>query len=399
MVPNLQKKIRIITFVSYYFPGFKAGGPLRTISNMVDNLSDVFEFWIITRDRDLDDSEAYPQVTTNTWQQVGHANVFYMSPDQCTVWGMIKILQSTPHEVVYLNSFFDPVFTMKSLLACKTIKSASKAVIVAPRGEFSPEALRLKKLKKRIYLSFFSWLYKDVTFQVSSAYEKYDLLQVLPWAEEDTIIAMDLPAQTDPIFFFQSIKSRAQLPPRQQLKLVFLSRISPMKNLDYALAVLSAVKTPIVFDIYGPKEDPAYWAACDLLIKELPDNIMVNYCGSILPKQVKSTFAKYDLFFFPTRGENYGHVIAEAISVGTPVLLSDQTPWRNLEQDGLGWDLPLVAPSAFAETIDHFAQFTIQEREAQRKVVYKNAIVKLTDQSAVEANKELFFSAIRSRGE
>ena len=152
-----------------------------------------------------------------------------------------------------------------------------------------------------------------------------------------------------------------------------------------------------MFDIYGPQEDPDYWRECQALIEVLPAHIRVNYCGNVMPEDVRRTFSDYDLFFFPTRGENYGHVIAESISAGTPVLLSDQTPWRDLESEGLGWDLPLRDPQAFAEKIDHFAAIPAEERDARRPGIYAKALEKLTDQAAIQANKDLFLSVLKTK--
>ncbi len=58
---DAKKKV-ILCFVSYYLPGFKSGGPLRTIANMVDHLAPDFDFWIVTRDRDLGDAHGYENI-------------------------------------------------------------------------------------------------------------------------------------------------------------------------------------------------------------------------------------------------------------------------------------------------------------------------------------------------
>src|SRR5690606_1255432 len=97
------------------------------------------------------------------------------------------------------------------------------------------------------------------------------------------------------------------------LKIAFLSRISPIKNLTYALKVLSKIKKSIQFDIYGPLEDKTYWQECQDIIENMPENIKVNYKGQLNPNMVVDTLSEYDLFFMPTQGENYGHVIAEAL--------------------------------------------------------------------------------------
>jgi glycosyltransferase involved in cell wall biosynthesis len=54
---------------------------------------------------------------------------------------------------------------------------------------------------------------------------------------------------------------------------------------------------------------------------------------------------------FPTLGENYGHVICEALNAGCPVLISNQTPWRNLQEKGVGWDFPLEEEERFTATL------------------------------------------------
>ena len=100
------------------------------------------------------------------------------------------------------------------------------------------------------------------------------------------------------------------------LRVVFLSRIMPKKNLVYALRVLQYVRVPVKFSIYGPVEDRSYWSECLRLLDCLPDNVKVEYRGEVQPDDVPRVLRAHDLFFLPTRGESYGHAIAEALSVG-----------------------------------------------------------------------------------
>ena len=139
--------------------------------------------------------------------------------------------------------------------------------------------------------------------------------------------------------------------PDAQIRLVFLSRIDRMKNLDFALAVLSKCETPVRFDIYGPVTHQDYWRECQRHMTALPPHIEVRYHGAIANSDVSRTLAAYDLFFLPTLGENFCHAIFDALEVGLPVLISDQTPWRDLEEMEAGWSLPLSDPSVFAAAI------------------------------------------------
>ena len=68
---SLTKPIRILTLVDYYPPAYKAGGPIRSVSNLVERLSDEFEFWVVTRDRDLGDAVPLPGVLAGVWTRSG----------------------------------------------------------------------------------------------------------------------------------------------------------------------------------------------------------------------------------------------------------------------------------------------------------------------------------------
>jgi glycosyltransferase involved in cell wall biosynthesis len=296
---------------------------------------------------------------------------------------------------LYLNSFFEPIFTIKPLLARRFGWLPKKPVIVAPRGEFSLGAIKHKYFKKFIYIQIakLAQLYENVTWQASSEHEAQDIVRVLNENPATIRVAPDLHGRPSPNV---PIETSIQLKTAEtEMKIVFLSRISPMKNLGYALDVLCKIKSSVIFDIYGPAEDIAYWKSCKRLMKKLPLNVSVNYLGSVLPEQVTSIFSCYDLFFFPTLGENYGHVIAEALSVGTPVLLSDQTPWRDLQRDRLGWDIPLKYRDRFASIVDEMSAITQLERNAWRLHIKHEIARRLADPQVFEANRELFRHAMQ----
>ncbi|HBI22280.1 MAG TPA: group 1 family glycosyltransferase, partial [Legionella sp.] len=170
---------------------------------------------------------------------------------------------------------------------------------------------------------------------------------------------------------------------------------SPTKNLYFALQVLERIESTLVFDVYGPIEDKEYWQVCLDLIEQLPSNIVVNYMGTVTPAQVADVFSAYDLFFFPTLGENYGHVIAESMSVGTPVLLSDQTPWQNLEDDRLGWDLPLDL-ALFGRKVEEVASMDAESRLSWRQEVAASSVRKINNDKDIADNIALFEFAVES---
>lgn len=382
--------MRVLTFVPNYLPGYKAGGILRTIANTVDWLADDVDFWIVTQDRDLNECNAYPGIKSEQWQLVGGAMVYYRPPRFCTLKHLATLISSTPHDVLYLNSFFDMVFTLKILVARKLGLIPVKPIILAPRGELVEGCLRIKSRRKRIFIHAAKMigLYEQVSWHASSEYEARDFAGLMNVGPERIHVALDLPPRAD--FKIAADAGGRSVPEAQGLRIIFLSRLTREKNLDYALGVLARIRSEVIFDIVGPQEDPVYWDECSDLIRKLPPHVRVNYLGVIRPEQVPDLFRKHDLFFFPTTGENYGHVIAEALAAGTPVLISNTTPWRDLEADGLGWVRALDAPDAFARIIEELASLTPAERAKGRIMILDRIMQRLRDPAVLEANRQLF---------
>jgi glycosyltransferase involved in cell wall biosynthesis len=358
---------------------------------MVEALGDEFEFRIVTSDRDMLDSKPYGNIQPDRWCRIGRSWVYYASKGNCGVRQWARLMRGQPHDVLYLNSLFDPIFTIKPLLARRHLGLGSKAVVVAPRGELSPGALTLKWWKKSPFLAVAKLfeLYRDVLWHASTD-EEATLIRESFGDVERIIVARNLPVQNP-----SSMSITHPDEPGKALRIVFLSRISRMKNLDYALRVLSQCTTPVRFDIWGTIEDAGYWAACLKLVQNMPSHVQVAYKGVADHEDVLNILAGYDLFFLPTRGENYGHVIAESLSVGTPVLLSDQTPWRALAEHGVGWDLPLdKAGTAFLQAIETASWKVPAERAEWRRRVWKYALERSRDPHLVNANRDVFLMAL-----
>jgi glycosyltransferase involved in cell wall biosynthesis len=146
------------------------------------------------------------------------------------------------------------------------------------------------------------------------------------------------------------------------LRVVFLGRISPIKNLAFALRILQDVRAPVQFNIHGPLEDEDYWRMCLDMAADLPRHVGVTHHGAYPNANLPELLSRADLLLLPTAGENFGHAIFEALSCGVPVVISDRTPWRDLAAHHAGWDLPLDVPEAYAAAIDSYAQMDPESR-------------------------------------
>lgn len=386
----MKNKPIILIFSGIYLPGVNGGGPIRTISNLVSTLGDDFDFHIITSDRDLGSKLAYSEILINEWNLVGKAKVYYTKPN-ISLFQLANIINGINFQVLYLNSFFNLKFTIFPLLLRKLGKIKNIPVILAPRGEFSDNALSLKSRKKNSFIkiaSFFG-LYNNLVWQASSLHEEVDIISRLKLHKipyKNVKVCQNLPEV--------NILHKEFLFNPNLIKICFLARISKMKNLDFVLHVLKNIKNNIFLGIYGPKEDLNYWANCQKIIKELPRNIKVEYFGAVPNEQVRDIISNYDLFFVPSKGENYGHVFVEAFSAGTPVLVSDKTPWRNLTDKNIGWDISLNNPSEFCQVIEKYVFLSEEYKRLMRSDCIKFAENLIYDPIVLEDNRSLFVNLI-----
>jgi glycosyltransferase involved in cell wall biosynthesis len=299
--------------------------------------------------------------------------------------------------VLYFNSFFDPLFTIRPLLLRALHLIPKRPVILAPRGEFSPGALAIKAWKKRAFLrTAITSLYQGLLWQASSERELELILQVMQEYTKKVLLTENIVVAPDVLPLFpDSVPKGSGFKAKGKLRVVFLSRISRMKNLDGALRSLAQVKAPVEFNIYGPLEDQTYWRQCQVLMEQLPPNVTSKYVGSVEHSRVHEVFARHHLFFFPTHGENFGHVIPESLAAGTPVLISDQTPWRGLVELGIGWDFPVSDSDRFAAIIDSVAAMDDYRYQQLRVNALRHASTGLANLEAIEKNRELFLNAAR----
>lgn len=383
----------ILTFVGAYLPGYKAGGPIRSIANLVEHLGDEFDFKIVTLDREPGDPQPYPDIEVNRWNRVGKAQVYYMA-GRPSFAAVRTFINETDHDILYLNSFFSS-FTVFALALRRAGAVCRRAAVLAPRGEFSQGAQTLKRWKKALYIWGAQRLgfWRSVTWQASTEAEKDDIRRVVNVPPSDIYVAPDLAV---PLCAGDGAVDGVAKP-QGRCRLLFLSRIHPMKNLDWALRVLQLVGVPVELSIYGPVEDREYWDHCRKVIQTLPSHVTVTFGGELPHKDVARVAASHDLFFLPTLGENYGHAILEALSVGTPVLISDRTPWRNLEAFGVGWDLPLTALRPFAERIIDVYRMDAETYALMRRRAREYALRHLDRPEHIEANRRMFLSVLRSK--
>jgi glycosyltransferase involved in cell wall biosynthesis len=341
----------ILILMGRYLPGYKDGGPVRSIKNLTDFLGEEYNFMVLTCDRDHGDTKPYPNIKANDWNQVGKTKVYYVPPKGFTFKTIYKL--SKYADLLYICGCFND-YAINALIL-KRFGIIKKPVVIAAMGLFSPKEFHLKYKKKKAFTTFFNLagMFKDIYWSVTSEMELRELRQQIK-VDNNFFIAQDLPRKvnTKPI-----VKNKES----GKLKVVFISRIAPKKNLIGVIQILKQVKSDIEFTIYGSKHIPEYWKECEKELKNLPSNIKWHYGGIIDSEQVVEVLKEQHVLLFPTLGENYGHVIQEALSAGCPSIISDQTPWGDLEKNGAGFVYPVDNKQSFINAVESYANLNKEQ--------------------------------------
>jgi len=340
---------KALIFVDWFDPAYKAGGPIRSCVNLVRAMEQEVELYIVTSDLDLDGELKIAQ--KNCWVPYSRSSkVMYLSASQRKWNCIVHLFQNIKPDFVLLNSMYSRVFTIYPLLISR-LKQVDAKFFIFPRGMLKLSALNIKKNKKKVFFLLAKSLFVgyNKSFIVSDTLEATEVMLMFPSAK--THIAAN---------FSENLQKPFVRAKKAQgfLKIIFIGRIHPIKNLKYLLSLL--VKTHIVgsLKIIGVKEDVRYWLECEKVIEKIR-NVKVEYLGELPHEELYDHIIDSQLLVLPTLGENFGHAIAESIAAGRPVLISDRTPWKNLSQKGLGWEHSLDASESFIQSLEtafHWSQ-------------------------------------------
>ncbi|HEV2484090.1 MAG TPA: glycosyltransferase [Terracidiphilus sp.] len=334
----LRKRKRMLVCVASYLPGYKSGGPIRSITNVVAHLSDRFDFYVVTRDRDVADAQRYPQVTADRWCEVGNAQVLYCSSIGPSI--LCRAFREAQPDLVYLNSFQD-AFTRLMVTLRRVGKFGDTPMLLAPRGEFASAAMRIKRPKKTLYrhASRLLGFHENLSWHATNASEKRDVLEIAPARR----------LIPDSVYVARNIsESLALSAPHVKkepgsVKFAVVARMSEMKNLGFLMEILSGIRGRVELNLFGPvgMPDVRYWKGCMSQIEKLPENVKVKYEGPVDNSLVPQVLHDHHFFVLPTKGENFCHAAVESFVNGTPAVISDQTPWIELSKAHAGFDIPL----------------------------------------------------------
>ena len=239
------KRPVVLVAIDWYLPAYRAGGPIRSIANLVAALGDEIDFRIVCGNRDLGDVEDLP-VPTRCWTPLHNASVQYLPQDAWTASTWKGLMEEVQPDRLYLNSLYSGPF---SRLPWKVAKSMGIPTTLAPRGMLGPGALSIKPWRKKAWLTVQRWFgnYERITWHASTAQERNEIERVVSKAQVH--IALNLPVPYDPL----------PLPTTTDtLHLLSVGRVHPIKNYSLGVSLANALAQQghnVTYRIVGPVED------------------------------------------------------------------------------------------------------------------------------------------------
>jgi glycosyltransferase involved in cell wall biosynthesis len=362
----------LIIFYDYFTPAYKAGGPTQSLYNLVKNLNGE-PIKIVATNKDLDNTLL--NVVSDKWEKFEKtkAQVWYASDaSQPMVKEMIQ-----EQSVLFINSLYSHHFDYPAL-----IQSGAKRVIMSPRGMLDEGSLSQKSWKKKAYLAYWKLLglHKRCEWHATTEQEKTSIQNAFGTKCKIWVVPN----------FPRTVAHQRTKKNERELQLVTVAVISPMKNHLLVLNALKKIPYNITYEIYGPIKDAAYWQSCQEVIASLPSHVKVSYKGDLQPDHLEQALNNAHVFIQPSKSENFGHSLFEAMTAGKPIITSHNTPWNELAENRAGVNVAIGDASEIEKAILFFAEMNDEEYKLWNESSRNYALSK-TDMHAIQAGYRKMF--------
>ena len=238
--------------------------------------------------------------------------------------GLLKKLRP---DVVHINGCWQP----QLLFFQRAAQSLRIPVVLSPHGMLEPWIV------KRHY-----WTRKWPAIQLyqRGLVKRADYLHATAEKEKDNLLRLGWNAR---IAVIPNAVNIEELPLkdnwRTKRRIVFMSRLHVKKGIELLLEALSHLKPDLdgYEVIIAGEGEPDYVETLKKAAISLGLSEVVIFVGGVYGAEKVSLLQSADFFVLPTYSENFGIVVAEALACGTPVITTQGTPWKELEDFACGW--------------------------------------------------------------
>ncbi len=245
---------------------------------------------------------------------------------------IMNAINSLKVEIIHLHGMWLPIYAIAFLLT----KLNSLKIVISPHGTLSSWDLNKKKLKKVIALLLYQKaILNRVDLFLATSSSEASGIKALGLMQPIEIVPIGIQPPSDAIL---SMRTEVSCGIRVAL---FLGRIHPGKGI---LDLIDAWKLArrlswrlIIAGAATTVEEIDYKKQLDKKIIEYNLTDDIEFLGMVSGEAKCELFQKTDLFILPTYSENFGIVVAEALSYGIPVITTTGAPWEDIEINKCGW--------------------------------------------------------------
>ena len=316
----------------------RGGGPARSVPILAKGLSQVgVETTLLTGHT----AEMNTHLVDGT-----EVKIEEVSPN-ISIQNLEKVILAGRYDLVHGQNLWMPLYNKMARIARKH----DIPYMMTPRGCLEPWCMKQKRLKK--VLAFHLYQKNDLQNAaciLATAQMEADNIRALGITTPIAIIPNGIDVSE---YECRPVESRGSV----KKQIVFLSRIHEKKGIEYLIDAwlqlyLKYPEWNIV--IAGNGEDTYINHLKEMIISK-----GLASCVKIIPpvfgEAKHRLYCESSLFVLPTYSENFGMVVAEAMSCGVPVITTNGTPWKELNEKKLGWCIDLTLDNlvkALCEAID-----------------------------------------------
>ncbi len=336
----MNRPISVMHVVAGLHP--KSGGPSRTVPGLVDALAGNANLNLSLYSQGLkSDPFIAPEATAVDFRLAVTESRLQLGLGFPVRTQLSKISKGQMPSIVHGHGIWHPV----NHWAANFAKSNSIPYIVHPRGMLEGWSMAHHALRKKFAMALYQRCdLQSASLLLATSEPEYASIRQMKLTMPVAVIpnGVDIPMPgsiSSGIDYVNADRTR---------RMLFLSRIHPKKGLFNLLDAwkIADIKGWIL-EIAGPDE-AGHLQEVRNRIKELGLSASVRYIGEKSGDEKSAAYQCTDLFVLPTFSENFGMVIAEALSYGIPVITTNGTPWAEIEENGCGWWIdigvePLVA--------------------------------------------------------
>ncbi|KQM63960.1 hypothetical protein ASE74_12400 [Pedobacter sp. Leaf216] len=370
--------MKIIQITASYKPAFIYGGPIQSVGKLCETLSEVVQ----QKNFDYAQYDKCPALEVLTTNANGNEELVvsigkpvlvegvkvtyfkrwtkdhsHFSPG--LLWGLRRALRQhiklnaslvksdssikinkdqTPNAslIIHIHAWWNLV----SVLSCWLAKWYKIPVVLSPRGMLTSytQTNRNSSFKKFLHQLLGKKLLQYCHIHATSEQEKKDILEIV--SPKSITVIPNLVNIQKPVFGSQLAIANDNPP---VFRLIFLSRIEEKKGLELLFEALSLLEINWQLTIAGSGK-AAYLESLKLKAQNLNLHQRINWIGQVDNHNKYELMAKHDLLVLTSFNENFANVVIESLSVGTPVLISNQVGLSDYVIDRqLGWVSALEA--------------------------------------------------------